>query len=32
VAFTARAEGTYRYLCPMPGHAEMGMYGNFVVQ
>ena len=32
VAFTAATTGTYRYLCPMPGHAEMGMYGNFVVQ
>ena len=32
VAFTAGTTGTFRYLCPMPGHAEMGMYGNFVVQ
>jgi rusticyanin len=32
IAFTASAAGTYRYLCPMPGHAEMGMYGSFVVQ
>jgi rusticyanin len=31
VAFTAGAAGVYHYLCPMPGHAEMGMYGNFVV-
>jgi rusticyanin len=32
IAFTAGTAGTYRYLCPMPGHAEMGMFGNFVVQ
>jgi rusticyanin len=32
IAFTASASGVYRYLCPMPGHAEMGMDGNFVVQ
>jgi rusticyanin len=32
IAFTASVAGTYRYLCPMPGHAEMGMYGGFVVQ
>lgn len=24
--------GTYHYLCPMPGHAEMGMTGVFVVR
>lgn len=24
--------GTYYYLCPVPGHAQQGMYGKFVVQ
>ena len=32
LAFTASAAGVYHYLCPMPGHAEMGMYANFVVR
>ncbi|MHB1087594.1 MAG: sulfocyanin-like copper-binding protein [Acidimicrobiales bacterium] len=26
------AAGTYYYLCPVPGHAQQGMYGKFVVQ
>ena len=30
--FTAARAGTYHYLCPLPGHAEMGMVGTFVVQ
>lgn len=29
--FTATAPGTYRYLCPVPGHAQEGMTGTFVV-
>lgn len=32
LSFVADASGTYHYLCPMPGHAEMGMVGLFVVQ
>lgn len=30
-AFTARALGTYYYICPVPGHAAAGMAGKFVV-
>jgi rusticyanin len=29
--FTATTPGTYRYLCPVPGHAQEGMTGNFTV-
>jgi rusticyanin len=32
IAFTAGAKGSYNYLCPMPGHAEMGMHGAFIVR
>jgi rusticyanin len=31
IAFTASAAGTYRYLCPVPGHAQRGMAGTFIV-
>jgi plastocyanin len=31
VVFRATAPGTYRYECPVPGHAAMGMQGTFVV-
>ncbi len=31
IAFRAAEPGTYRYECPVPGHAAMGMQGNFVV-
>lgn len=31
LSFTASAPGTYEYLCPVPGHAEEGMAGSFVV-
>ena len=31
VTFTASTAGTYQYLCPMPGHAQMGMHGTFIV-
>jgi len=24
--------GTYQYICPMPGHAQMGMHGAFIVR
>ena len=29
--FTASTPGTYRYLCPVPGHAQEGMTGTFTV-
>ena len=31
LAFTATTPGTYRYLCPVPGHAQEGMTGTFTV-
>ncbi len=31
LAFTASTPGTYRYLCPVPGHAQKGMAGTFTV-
>jgi rusticyanin len=30
-AFTANKEGTYQYLCPVPGQSRDGMNGTFVV-
>lgn len=30
--FTASAAGTYTYLCPIPGHAGLGMRGTFTVR
>jgi rusticyanin len=32
ISFTASAAGRYEYICPMPGHAQMGMRGSFVVR
>ena len=32
LSFTASSAGTYSYFCPVPGHAEEGMEGSFVVQ
>ena len=32
LSFTASAAGTYSYFCPVPGHAQEGMAGSFVVQ
>jgi rusticyanin len=32
VSFMAAAAGHYTYLCPVPGHAQRGMYGVFLVQ
>jgi rusticyanin len=29
--FTAATPGAYRYLCPVPGHAQKGMTGTFTV-
>lgn len=31
VSFTASTPGSYRYLCPCPGHARSGMGGDFIV-
>ncbi len=31
LSFTAATPGTYQYLCPVPGHAQKGMVGTFVV-
>jgi rusticyanin len=31
ISFTASAKGTYKYLCPVPGHAQKGMVGTFKV-
>jgi rusticyanin len=30
--FQAGPAGTYQYICPMPGHAQMGMHGTFIVR
>ena len=32
ITFTASTTGTYQYICPMPGHAQMGMHGAFIVR
>lgn len=32
VRFTASVAGTYSYFCPVPGHAQEGMVGTFVVR
>ncbi len=31
LTFTATSNGTYQYLCPVPGHAEKGMVGTLIV-
>jgi len=31
LTFTASTPGTYHYLCPVPGHAQKGMAGTFIV-
>jgi rusticyanin len=31
LSFTASTPGTYQYLCPVPGHAQEGMTGTFIV-
>jgi rusticyanin len=31
LTFTASTPGTYHYLCPVPGHAQEGMTGLFIV-
>ncbi len=32
ITFSAGAAGTYQYICPLPGHAQMGMHGAFIVR
>ena len=32
ISFTAGDAGSYQYICPMPGHAQMGMHGSFTVR
>lgn len=32
LTFTASTAGTYHYLCPVPGHAQKGMVGTFLVR
>jgi rusticyanin len=32
MTFTASTPGTYQYVCPVPGHAQKGMIGSFVVE
>lgn len=32
IEFTADRSGTFAYLCPIPGHAQRGMWGNFTVE
>lgn len=32
VTFQAGPARTYQYICPMPGHAQMGMHGAFIVR
>jgi rusticyanin len=32
ISFTAGTPGTYKYLCAVPGHAEKGMVGTFIVE
>ena len=32
ITFTAGPGGRYQYVCPMPGHAQMGMHGSFIVK
>ena len=32
ITFTASAPGSYDYICPMPGHAQMGMHGSFIIR
>ncbi|MHB1612779.1 MAG: sulfocyanin-like copper-binding protein [Actinomycetes bacterium] len=32
LSFGAASPGTYQYLCPVPGHAQEGMAGTFVVK
>jgi len=31
ISFSVNSPGTYTYLCPVPGHAQKGMHGEFLV-
>jgi rusticyanin len=31
IGFTAASPGSYHYLCPVPGHAQKGMVGAFII-
>ena len=31
MGFTAASPGSYHYLCPVPGHAQKGMVGAFII-
>jgi nitrite reductase (NO-forming) len=31
VIFTPTNAGSFYYICPVPGHAELGMYGSIVI-
>lgn len=31
ITFAAPSPGTYYYICPVPGHAQQGMWGRFIV-
>lgn len=32
ITFQAGRPGSYEYVCPMPGHAQMGMHGRLIVR
>jgi rusticyanin len=32
ITFAASGTGTYQYICPMPGHAQMGMHGSLTIR
>ncbi len=32
ITFQVGPPGTHQYICPMPGHAQMGMHGAFIVR
>ena len=32
ISFDASKSGKFTYLCPLPGHAQKGMHGQFIVQ
>jgi nitrite reductase (NO-forming) len=31
VIFTPNNAGSFYYICPVPGHAELGMFGSIVI-
>jgi len=32
ISFDASKSGQFTYLCPLPGHAQKGMHGQFIIQ